>query len=145
MEMMSPEVADKNGLYDGAADEMIVPPTEEDVAGEILSTSEMIQLALKKQGGAYPIGTAIENKHGSVVLADRVGDTIAMRVILSRNEQLAIYSATSGVWKLTVNGEAVEKLPDRAGTYEIVIDFSGDPTLDMIFIENFGVFSVRDW
>ena len=79
------------------------------------------------------------------MLTDRWGETIAMRVTLLRNERLSIYSATSGIWKLTVNGESVEKLPDRVGAYEIVIDFSGDPTLDMIFIENFGVFSISDW
>ncbi len=148
MEMMSPETADKNGMYDGVADDIsgaIAPPTEEDAAESVLSTSEMIQLALKEQGGAYPVGTTIENKHGSVVLTDRWGETIAMCVTLLRNERLSIYSATSGIWKLTVNGESVEKLPDRAGAYEIVIDFSGDPTLDMIFIENFGVFSISDW
>ena len=148
MEMMSPETADKNGIYDGAADDIsgsIVPPTEEDVEEEFLSMSEMMKLALAEQGGAYPIGTTIENKHGSVVLTDRWGETIAMRVTLLRNERLSIYSATSGIWKLTVNGESVEKLPDRAGTYEVVLDFSGDPTLDMIFIENFGVFSISDW
>lgn len=148
MELMSPETADKNEMYDGASDDVsgtITTPTEEDVEEEVLSTSEMIQLALKEQGGAYPIGTTIENKHGSVVLTDRWGETIAMRVILLRNEPLAIYSATAGVWRLTVNGEATEQLPDRVGAYEIVIDFSGDPTLDMIFIENFGVFSISDW
>jgi hypothetical protein len=133
---------------DGASDDVsgsIIPPTEEDVEEEVLSTGEMIQLALAEQGGAYPIGTTIENKHGSVVLTDRWGETIAMRVTLSRNEPLAIYSATAGVWRLTVNGEATEQLPDRVGAYEIVIDFSGDPSLDMIFIENFGVFSISDW
>lgn len=148
MELMSPETADKNEMYDGASDDVsgsIIPPTEEDVEEEVLSTGEMIQLALAEQGGAYPIGITIENKHGSVVLTDRWGETIAMRVTLLRNERLSIYSATSGIWKLTVNGESVEKLPDRVGAYEIVIDFSGDPTLDMIFIENFGVFSISDW
>lgn len=148
MELMSPETADKNEMYDGASDDVsgtITTPTEEDVEEEVLSTGEMIQLALAEQGGAYPIGTTIENKHGSVVLTDRWGETIAMRVTLSRNEPLAIYSATAGVWRLTVNGEATEQLPDRVGAYEIVIDFSGDPTLDMIFIENFGVFSISDW
>lgn len=107
--------------------------------------AQIINQALDKQGGAYPIGTTIENKHGSVVLTDRWGETIAVRVILLEDEPLSIYSATSGVWRLTVNGEAVEKLPDRAGTYEIVIDFSGDRSLDMIFIEGFGVFSISDW
>ena len=148
MEMMSPEVADKNGTYDGAADDIgsaIAPPAEEDAAESVLSTSEMIQLALKEQGGAYPISTAVENKHGSVVLTDRVGETVAMHVTLLRNEQLSIYSATSGVWQITVNGESADTFPDRAGAYEIVIDFSGDPSLDMIFIENFGVFSISDW
>lgn len=148
MELMSPETADKNEMYDGASDDVsgtITTPTEEDVEEEVLSTGEMIQLALAEQGGAYPIGTTIENKHGSVVLTDRWGETIAMRVTLSRNEPLAICSATAGVWRLTVNGEATEQLPDRVGAYEIVIDFSGDPTLDMIFIENFGVFSISDW
>ena len=148
MEMMSPETADKNEMYDGASDDVsgtITTPTEEDVEEEVLSTGEMIQLALAEQGGAYPIGITIENKHGSVALTARVGDTVTLRVTLSRNEPLVIYSATSGVWRLTVNGETVEKLPDRAGTYEIVLDFSGDPTLDMIFIENFGVFSISDW
>lgn len=148
MEMMSPETADKNEMYDGASDDVsgtITTPAEGDVEEEVLSTGEMIQLALAEQGGAYPIGTTIENKHGSVVLTDRWGETIAMRVTLLRNEPLAIYSATAGVWRLTVNGETVEKLPDRAGTYEIVLDFSGDPTLDMIFIEDFGVFSISDW
>lgn len=148
MELMSPETADKNEMYDGASDDVsgsIIPPTEEDVEEEVLSTGEMIRLALAEQGGAYPIGITIENKHGSVVLTERVGSTVTLRVTLSRNEPLAIYSATSGVWCFTVNGETVEKLPDRAGTYEIVLDFSGDPTLDMIFIENFGVFSISDW
>ena len=150
MELMSPETADKNEMYDGASDDVsgtITTPAEEDVEEEeeVLSMSEMMKLALKEQGGAYPIGTTIENKHGSVVLTDRWGETIAMRVTLLRNERLSIYSATSGIWKLTVNGESVEKLPDRVGAYEIVIDFSGDPTLDMIFIENFGVFSISDW
>lgn len=148
MELMSPETADKNEMYDGASDDVsgtITTPTEEDVEEEVLSTGEMIQLALAEQGGAYPIGTTIENKHGSVVLTDRWGETIAMRVTLSRNEPLAICSATAGVWRLTVNGEATEQLPDRVGAYGIVIDFSGDPTLDMIFIENFGVFSISDW
>ena len=148
MELMSPETADKNEMYDGASDDVsgkITTPAEGDVEDEVLSTGEMIQLALAEQGGAYPIGTTIENKHGSVVLTDRWGETIAMRVILLRNEPLAIYSATAGVWRLTVNGEATEQLPDRAGTYEVVLDFSGDPTLDMIFIEDFGVFSISDW
>ena len=127
------------------ADNVASAPTEDVGTESVLSTSEMIQLALKMQGGvAYPMGTTVETKHGSVVLTERVGETISMCVTLSRNEQLSIYSATSGVWKLTVNGEAVEKFPDRAGTYEIVLDFGGDPSLDMIFIENFGVFSISD-
>ena len=131
---------------DGEADNVAGVPTENANTGSVPSTSEMLLLALEMQGGvAYPIGTTVETKHGSVVLTDRVGETVAMRVTLSRNEQLVIYSATAGVWRLTINGESTETLPDRAGTYEIVLDFSGDPTLDMIFIENFGVFSISDW
>ena len=114
-------------------------------APEEVSRAEIIKLALREQGGAYPIGTTIENEHGSVVLTDRWGETIAMRVILLEDEPLSIYSATSGVWRLMVNGEAAEAFPDRAGAYEIVIDFSGDSSLDMIFIEGFGVFSISDW
>ena len=147
MEMMSPEVADKNGICDGTADNVggaIEAPTEEDVDEEILSTSDMIQLALAEQGEAYSIGTIIKSKHGSAVITDREGDIVTLCVTLLRNEKLSICSATSGVWRLTVNGEATEELPDRTGTYEIDIDFSGDPSLDMIFIENFGVFSVDD-
>lgn len=123
----NPVPSDESTLTNGAADEF------------------RLQLLQAQGGVAYPIGTTIENKHGSVVLTDRWGETIAMRVTLSRNEPLVIYSATAGVWRLTINGEAAETFPDRVGAYEIVIDFSGDPTLDMIFIENFGVFSISDW
>ena len=145
MEIMSPEATDKNEIYDGSADDIggaIAPPTGEDAAESVLSTSDMIQLALAEQGEAYSVGTIIESKHGSAVITDREGDIVTLRVTLLRNEQLSICSTTSGVWRLTVNGEATEELPDRVGTYEIVIDFSGDPSLDMIFIENFGVFAI---
>lgn len=129
--------------------------TEEDEAvnapqtGGLPETNEahevavLIQLGLLHQGGAYTFGQTVENEYGSAALVDRVGSTVSLRVTLLQDQSFSIGSATSGIWRLTVNGEKAEKFPDKAGTYEIVIDFSDDKTLDLIYVEHFGVFSVE--
>ena len=101
--------------------------TEEDEAanapqtGGLPETNEahevalLIQLGLLHQGGAYTFGQTVENEYGSAALVDRVGSTVSLRVTLLQDQSFSIGSATSGVWRLTVNGEKAEKFPTRRG------------------------------
>lgn len=98
--------------------------------------------ALCEQGEAYPLGTVIENEYGKVMFTNRSKSTVTMKVTLLADMKLSVFSATSGVWRLTVNGEEAEAFPDKAGVYEIVIDLSNDASLDLIYVVKFGVFSI---
>lgn len=97
---------------------------------------------LDEKDGGYPLDAVIENEYGTVTFTDRTATTVTMQVTLLSDMELSVYSVTSGTWTLCVNGEATETFPDKAGTYEILIDFSGDPNLNMIFVGKFGVFSI---
>ena len=137
-----------NGDAGGMKDEMEAPAemeTEnESVSVETTTAASAIKLALREQGGAYPFGTMIENQHGTVMLSERTEFSVTIKVTLLADMPLSVISATSGTWHLTVNGKAATAFPSAAGTYEIVLDFSGDQSLDLLFIEGFGVFALNN-
>lgn len=109
---------------------------------EEVSRAEIIKLALQEQGKAYSCDEVVENEYGKVMFTNRSKSTVTMKVTLLKDLDLSVFSATSGVWRLTVNGETAEEFPDKAGVYEIIVDFSGDKSLDMIYVVDFGVFSL---
>ena len=138
-----------NGDAGGMKDEMEAPAemeTENESVSdeETFPTAAAIKLALREQGGAYPLGTLIENQHGTVMLSERTEFSVTIKVTLLADMPLSVISATSGTWHLTVNGKAATAFPSAAGTYEIVLDFSGDQSLDLLFIEGFGVFALNN-
>ena len=101
-----------------------------------------MQLALDEQNGlAYPLGVSVEKEYGKVMFTNRSKSTVTMKLSLLRDYGVKVYSVSSGVWSLTVNGEKAEDFPNKAGVYEIVIDVSRDNPPDMVFVEGFGMFS----
>lgn len=106
-----------------------------------IKESELTKL-LDEQGGAYSLETVIENEYGKVMFTNRSKSTVTVKATLLKDVELSVFSATSGVWRLTVNGETVEAFPNKAGVYEIVIDFSNDASLNLIYVGGFGVFSI---
>lgn len=154
-EMNSPEIPDKSESYNGAAEDVTLESSVQNPAemekddgsfvyGDLLLEirESRIQTALSEQGNAYSLGTTVENEYGKVTFTDRSKSTVTMKVSLRKDFTLSVFSATSGTWRLTVNGEAAEKFPDKAGEYEIVIDFSNDKSLELIYAVDFGVFSI---